>query len=489
MNVLQRLAHARALDRIDGGSRRDADTRERGGLGEPGQRRRSTSPDQLAPAPRAPGFECRQLSIPASGPRPELLGGCLSALAFPPSSRLAQDLACLGASETQRPAVLDLESTGLAGAAVPFVIGVAWPQGARVEVWQWVLSRVGAEAEMLAAVLSALRERGAGPLMSFNGSSFDLPLLRLRAQRHGLDASVLAGDHVDVLHPARRVYRGEFDDCRLATLERRVLGVRRRGDIDGAEIPQVFWDLVGGRGAGRDDEQGARARARLDAVCEHNLVDILSLPALASHLAEQLRAPAKLGRARRAARHWLGLGAVGHARRVLSTWVEPGFLRPPRTRGSQWRAAALELAVLERRAGDRSAAARLWEAAWRDDPGCPAASEAWAKHLEHGLGDHARALEVARGSRLTCPQRIARLERRAAAELERPDSASGPVAGVEPGRPASVETPAMVEAPVAVETPPARPEPPPRRPAKPGTSLLHAAEDERGPRLRYRLLV
>lgn len=463
-------------------------------------------------------FERRvhSVALVRRGERPRLLGACLDRLELPDTTRLARDLVCLGAKCGARPAIIDLESTGLRGAAVPFVIGVAWIEEQRVEVVQWILRRIGGEAQMLNDVFAELRRRGADPLVSFNGASFDLPLLRLRAARHGLGASEISEsvDHMDLLHPARRLYRGQWNDCRLGTLERGLLGLRRQGDIDGAEIPAVFWDYVrlAETPPGPAHE---RAHARMQAVVEHNLVDLVSLPALAGRLADQLRSPDSLERARRAARHWQRVGAEGQARRVLDRWVEPGLAsagRRDRRRGpkSNWRAAALELASLERRARGLPRAARLWEAAWADDPGCPSACDAWAKYLEHHAGDFARALEVAGGSRLPCPRRIARLERRLAraraqlndsqnqVEVREQSSAPQPATLEVPVRPqshASVDRATQGSAkPCAVTPRPASDEAQRSRGtelsgrARADASLLRSVEDETGVRRRYRLL-
>jgi hypothetical protein len=397
------------------------------------------------------------------------LGGCLDLLALPDAPTLARELICLGAEQGTRAVFLDTETTGMGGSAMAFVVGLAWIDGASVRAAQWTLTRVGGEAELLADMLGTLRTLDPRPLVTFNGRSFDVPLLRLRANRHGLCARVLEGDHVDLLHGARRLQRGRGANCRLQTLERLLLGIERRGDIDSAEIPEVFWTWLRA-------PQDLSAQRRLQAVCDHNLVDIVSLPALASCLAEMVREPGDLDRARRSARHLQAIGAEEQARLVLARWVEPG-LADLRARGSGWREAALELANLERRAGRIEQAAACWREAHRSDPGCPVAAEAWAKHLEHGERAFEAALQVARASRLPCERRIARLERRI--ERARTDpSTSAP------------------EAPPPAAPLPAQPPGPPHATGKPlrsaaprsAAELLSVVEDGSGARMRYRLL-
>ena len=165
---------------------------------------------------------------------------------------------------------------------------------------------------------------------------------------------------------------------------------------------------------------------------------------------------------------------------MLARWIEPGLEVADR-RDSMWRTAALELANLERRAGQRSRAAVLWRAVWEADPGCPVAAEAWAKQLEHGDRDLREALRVARGSRRQCERRIGRLERRVAA-------ASGESSVIEAIRAEPAEPPKPIEPAAPVQpAAPAQPAAPVQR-AAPNTSLLTVVEDHGGAKLRYRLL-
>ena len=439
MNLLDRLAHARSVPAgSTSASRpgaapplltrappaRPASPAVAGDLAESASPRPFDRHEQslpLAPEPTSAGP--RGYAQVRSGVRETLLGGCLARLPLPSGPELARDLVCLGAPTSSGrvgagagPVFLDTETTGLGGVAIAFVVGLAWIDGAHLRCVQWTLGQISGEAALLADVFATLEALGPAPLVSFNGASFDLPLLRLRAKRHGLTARSLDAAHVDLLHPARRLHRRRVGDCKLGTLERTLLAVDRRGDLDSACIPEIFWTWLA-------SPHDLGAQRRLAAVREHNLVDLVSLPALASRLAAGIREPGDLDRALRAARHLERIGAHEQARLVLGRWVTSTDSR----RAGPWREAALELASFERRAGEPERAAALWRAAWQADPGCPDACEAWAKHLEHRLGDHAQALRVARGSRQPCERRIARLEARLA--RMRTDAPATPPAG------------------------------------------------------------
>ncbi|WP_086002069.1 ribonuclease H-like domain-containing protein [Plesiocystis pacifica] len=495
---------------------------------------------------RERGFRVHGLTVGAEGVQPEASeggpGGADAPFVGPGAANtrrfiartprcaepaLARALVCLGAqlpgAGRARPVFLDTETTGLGGGgSLAFVIGLAWyGDDGRLRVRQWVLERLGAEAAMLRAVLDTLRALGPAPLVTYNGASFDLPLLRMRAGRHRLAAAELDGEtleHLDLLHPTRRLWQGRAPDCRLGTLEELALGQRRRGDIPSAEIPEVFWDWLRARDEGRVE---ARTQRRLCAVLEHNCADLVSLPALAASLAREIHRPSDLDRARRAARHLARIGVEEQARTLLASWLDE-VLDPRDLSGAQslvetlqLRDAALELATLHRRAGERERAARLWRWAWSVDPRSPIAAEAWAKHLEHHARDYEGALRVAEGSRVPCSRRLSRLRARVARACPAPATkpAPAPFPAPVPAEPRHVAEPEPKRSPTpaatSVSQPPAAsprlqgrsfgsPIPSPRGvrsftdrsvPRARKGELLERSESEDGaPRLRYRLL-
>ena len=390
------------------------------------------SSDQLSsehgrPASR-PKFEVRTLDVDVSpqGSCPALLGGAFRALRLPARGELEGDLHTLAPRVDRLESVVavDCESTGLgtASGAIPFVLGVGWyPAPARFRIQQWVLRSVQGEHAMLADFargFAAIVAGGRTSLLTFNGASFDVPLLRARLRHHGLPDQTWSGHHVDLVHVARRLFPVGRPDRRLATLEAQELGVVRRGDVAGADIPARFWQAMAMPGATLDP---------LEDVLVHNAGDVLVLPALLARLAASVRAPRDPWMALGAAKLMLASGrgeeALLRLEQVVAPWCagagKPSALASAGLQrfgaGEPQRKAALLAARLWRRRGAVERAALLWRWVCGAFPGDPEAHECLAKHLEHHLLRPAEALAVARASQHPCSRRLARLERKAAA--------------------------------------------------------------------------
>jgi len=181
-------------------------------------------------------------------------------------------LAAMGEPRAFRPEdvlFLDLETTGLTGTPL-FLIGtMVWEDGGLV-VRQY-FARTYAEER---AVLSLFFDRAATKklLVSFNGKTFDLPYVRVRAAANALACAEPPG-HLDLLHVSRRIWRGRLPDCKLQTLERHVCGRMRFGDLPGAEIPRAYHDYV----------RTGDAREMVDCL-RHNLLDLVTLADLMTRL-------------------------------------------------------------------------------------------------------------------------------------------------------------------------------------------------------------
>ena len=137
---------------------------------------------------------------------------------------------------------------------------------------QLFLAGPSGEEAMLAA--DGRSPVAAGALVSFNGRCFDLPLLETRFTLNRLRPPSPALPHLDLLYPARRLYRRRLESCRLAHLETALLGLEREDDVPGWLIPSLYFDYL----------RFGRA-APLEAVFRHNALDILSMVTLLAHLA------------------------------------------------------------------------------------------------------------------------------------------------------------------------------------------------------------
>lgn len=175
--------------------------------------------------------------------------------------------------DPQRILFLDTETTGLAGGSgtVAFLIGLGRLQGDQFEVRQLLMRDFGEEASILAAVAAELDS--ADLLVTYNGRTYDEPLLASRYILSRLRAPFGRIPHLDLLYSARRLWKLRFESCRLMELEAQILGHSRHGDVPGSLIPQVYFDFLRTRRPGR-----------LHAVLHHNALDILSLAALTAIL-------------------------------------------------------------------------------------------------------------------------------------------------------------------------------------------------------------
>jgi uncharacterized protein len=180
----------------------------------------------------------------------------------------------LSYADLSKAVFLDTETTGLgmgAGTYV-FLIGAGFLDGDQFRVRQYFLTGPGHEASLLTALHAFLSAFPA--IVTFNGKAFDWPLLESRYLRHRRVPPLEDPPHLDLIHPARRLWKRRLESCALASLEREILAVRRTGeDVAGFEIPaRYFFYQRSGNGEG------------LMGVFYHNLLDILSLATLAVHV-------------------------------------------------------------------------------------------------------------------------------------------------------------------------------------------------------------
>jgi hypothetical protein len=190
-------------------------------------------------------------------------------------------------------AYIDTETTGLSGGAGTYVFAaaVALPIDCGLRVAQVFLPQPGMEAAFLHAL--GVEMAAAEAIATFNGSSFDLPVLRTRWVMARMPGELPSPPHVDLLTLVRALYRHRLESCNLRSVEERLLGYERDDPISSALVPDSYFDYLH-RGESRF----------LEAALEHNRLDVLSLVHLHSRLLSRLRG----GDAGMDAADWLALG-------------------------------------------------------------------------------------------------------------------------------------------------------------------------------------
>lgn len=196
------------------------------------------------------------------------------------AARLARDEA-LAAADLRALAFIDTETTGLAGGTgtLVFLIGVGACEAGRFVLRQYFLIDPGEEPALLTALVNDLAPRTGW--VTFNGRAFDLPLIETRLTLNRQRGALGQRPHLDLLMPARRLYRGRLPSCSLGDIERHVFNIQREGDdVPGWMIPQLYADYL---------RTGDPSEVRR--VIYHNTVDILSMVTLAAHLMDVFATP------------------------------------------------------------------------------------------------------------------------------------------------------------------------------------------------------
>lgn len=175
----------------------------------------------------------------------------------------------------KRAVYLDLETTGLSGSngAYAFLIGLGFNKISSFRVVQLFMAGPAWEKNLFEVLRSELPDGEYG-LVTFNGRTFDLPMLRIRHKLARFTPSWEDRPHMDLLVLARHFYRGRLASCSLSSLEQRILGVHRSGeDVPGREIPQIYTEYLVSSDA-----------FPLRRVFYHNVLDVISMAALQLHI-------------------------------------------------------------------------------------------------------------------------------------------------------------------------------------------------------------
>jgi uncharacterized protein YprB with RNaseH-like and TPR domain len=317
----------------------------------------------------------------------------------------------IAATDPSRWAFLDTETTGLAGGSgtYAFLVGVGriTPEGFRVR--QFFMREYAEERSSLAALHEHLQQFEV--VITYNGKSYDQPLLETRYRMSRLKPPFARLGHLDLLYGARRIWKLRLESCRLVQLEEQILGVFREGDLPGELIPYVYFEYLRSREA-----------TRLIPVFHHNAIDILTLACLTAIVPAAFRATDSESLANVGVRH--GEDLTGIARWLAGTQEYEsalGLLRRSVAAGlpdhllfrSLW-----DIAALEKKCGRTHAALQvLTELAGCKNDYRICALEELAKFYEHSEKNFMLALDftcqaIALAPSAGLAQRKVRLERR-----------------------------------------------------------------------------
>lgn len=275
-------------------------------------------------------------------------------------------------------AFLDTETTGLSGGSgtFAFMVGAAKFEGEEFRLAQFFLREPGEEPGQLAAIEKFLA--GCKALVTFNGKSFDVPVLNTRYGLHQWPTPLTDLPHLDLLHLARKLWRARLASRRLGDLEEEILGVSRGAEeVPGYLVPQIYLDYLHTGDA-----------EPLKGVFYHNAMDVLTMSALITHIADLLSDPVH------AAAHDLDLLSIGKLHEDLGHVAEAQSLyleclgRP--LEQETWLEAARRLSFVFKKQDNWDGALKLWKAA--AGKGEIYAHEELAKYFEHKT----RELETAR---------------------------------------------------------------------------------------------
>ncbi|GKU79266.1 ribonuclease H-like domain-containing protein [Paenibacillus sp. L3-i20] len=174
-----------------------------------------------------------------------------------------------GEVDVEQVLYLDLETTGLGVGAgnVPFMIGIAYQEGETFVVEQMLIRHPAEEFAMLNELARKLRNYTY--LATYNGKTFDWPLVQNRIIMNGIRGANWTPLHLDFLHPSRSLWRNTLASCKLSHIEEERLGIKRDGDVPGSLAPQLYFQYL-----------AEGNPAPLEGVFLHNESDLLSLTCL-----------------------------------------------------------------------------------------------------------------------------------------------------------------------------------------------------------------
>lgn len=273
---------------------------------------------------------------------------------------------------------LDTETTGLSHGAgtVAFLVGAGAFTADGFLLRQYLMRDYDEEPSLLRRVAEDMNKSRV--LCTFNGATFDLPLLEGRFTMQRMRDSYPRRPHVDLLPTARRVWKMRLKKCNLASLEAAVLGLEREEDLPGALVPERYFQFL-----------KTRDFSLLEDILDHNAQDILSLAHILDRLLRLHEAPLLA----QAPEDLFSLGRVYEKRGKKDS---ARMCYRAADRGSVSLLARARMAESYRREGDHAAAAQVYARMIADRQGGVGPLIAMAKICEHRTGDLPAAIEYTR---------------------------------------------------------------------------------------------
>ena len=277
--------------------------------------------------------------------------------------------------DPRRVLYLDTETTGLGGSGtVAFLVGMGFLTDNGFEVHQFLMRDYPEEPYLLRHVANGLGKFDV--LCTFNGTTFDVPLLESRFLMNRMDRGCLELPHLDLLHMCRRLWKLRLGRCNLGRLEEVILGKPRQDDLPGSEVPQRYFTYL-----------KTKQMSLLDDILKHNAQDIASLCVLLSHMADLYQHPEKIRFSEDVYSMGRALEKTDHPEHARRCYRLAG-------KGRMGDLAGAALASSYRRSGQREEAVRVWREMISEGRGGVTPYVELAKYEEHIRRNPAEALRL-----------------------------------------------------------------------------------------------
>lgn len=291
----------------------------------------------------------------------------------------------------------DLETTGLSGGAgtLAFLAGFGWIENGQLIINQYFLHDFPGEIDFLLLIKELLGEDKI--LVSYNGKSFDHPLLRTRFLMKGMKLPLIS--EIDLLHTSRRLWKNRLPSCRLSIIEEKILDIHRINDIPGIEVPDIYFNFL-----------KTNKPEPLEGVFRHHLQDIKSLASLFAHIEDLWARPSNIPRNDK----------TTFGKLMLFRNRDEGIELLKDSWFNNDHEAGKILSIYYKRRGDLLFAENIWKKMWQNRKDLFQGIEL-AKYYEHKLKEIKSALIIVRllmqkentgRKRLELEHRMKRLERK-----------------------------------------------------------------------------